>query len=61
MAGFVSLTKPVLAVDWGTTSLRGSLMDAQSKVLLDERAFARGILTVAQGKFPAVFESCFGD
>lgn len=52
--------RTLLAVDWGTSSLRGALLDPQGRVL-DERAFARGILTVPPGGFPAVFETCFGD
>lgn len=50
----------LLAVDWGSSSLRGALLDADGAAL-DERSFARGILTVEAGGFPAVFESCFGD
>lgn len=50
---------PLLAVDWGTSSLRGALLAPDGQVL-EERAFARGILTVAPGEFPAVFDSCFG-
>jgi 2-dehydro-3-deoxygalactonokinase len=50
----------LLAIDWGTSSLRGALLDAAGQVL-DERAFARGILSVAASEFPGVFESCFGD
>ena len=34
MDEFVSVRKLVLAVDWGTSSLGGALLDAQSKVLL---------------------------
>ncbi len=49
----------LLAVDWGTSSLRGALLAPDGQVL-GERAFARGILTVAPGEFPAVFDSCFG-
>jgi 2-dehydro-3-deoxygalactonokinase len=49
----------LLAVDWGTSSLRGALLAPDGQVL-EERAFARGILTVAPGEFPAVFDSCFG-
>lgn len=49
----------LLAVDWGTSSLRGALLDNQGQVQ-EERSFARGILTVTSGEFPAVFESCFG-
>jgi len=47
-------------VDWGTSSLRGALLNAQGKVL-QERAFAQGILTVPAGGFAAVFAQCFGD
>lgn len=52
--------RSLLAVDWGTTSLRGALLDAQGRAV-EERAFARGILTVPPGEFPAVFAACFGD
>ena len=50
----------LVAVDWGTSSLRGALLDARGKVL-EERSDARGILKVPAGGFPAVFESLFGD
>ncbi|MBA3592249.1 MAG: 2-dehydro-3-deoxygalactonokinase [Polaromonas sp.] len=50
----------LVAVDWGTSSLRGARLDSVGAVL-EERAFARGILTVAPGEFPAVFQTCFGD
>jgi 2-dehydro-3-deoxygalactonokinase len=52
--------RPLLAVDWGTSSLRGAWLDESGQVL-QERAFDRGILSVAAGQFPAVFDSCFGD
>lgn len=52
--------RPLIAIDWGTSSLRGARFDAQGHPL-DERQFARGILTVPAGEFPAVFEQCFGD
>lgn len=52
--------KPLIAVDWGTSSLRGAWMDAAGHVV-EERAFERGILTVTSGEFPAVFDACFGD
>ncbi|MET3493041.1 2-dehydro-3-deoxygalactonokinase [Variovorax boronicumulans] len=48
------------AIDWGTSSLRGALLDANGKVL-EERSDARGILKVPEGGFPAVLESLFGD
>lgn len=50
----------LLALDWGTSSLRGARLDARGQAL-EERSFGRGILTVAPGEFPAVFETCFGD
>ena len=52
--------KPLLAVDWGTSLLRGAWLDSTGRVM-EERSFARGILTVAPGDFSSVFESCFGD
>ena len=50
----------LLAVDWGTSSLRGALIEPGGR-LLEERHFARGILSVEAGGFPGVFESSFGD
>ncbi len=50
----------LLALDWGTSSLRGALLDGGGEVL-EERALARGILSVAPGEFPAVFDTAFGD
>ena len=55
-----SVQVKLLALDWGTTSLRGALLAADGKVL-EERSFAQGILSVEKGGFPAVFENCFGD
>ncbi|SFC49480.1 2-keto-3-deoxygalactonate kinase [Polaromonas sp. OV174] len=52
--------RPLLALDWGTSSLRGALIDTNGAVL-QERSLARGILSVAPGQFPAVFDECFGD
>jgi 2-dehydro-3-deoxygalactonokinase len=49
-----------VGIDWGTSSLRGARFDDNGAVL-EERAFARGILTVAKGEFPAVFDQLFGD
>jgi len=49
----------LIAIDWGTSSLRGALIENGS--VAEERTFARGILTVEPGGFPEVFESCFGD
>ena len=50
----------LLAIDWGTSSLRGALLAPDGQVIA-ERSFPRGILTVAPGGFPDVFERCFGD
>jgi 2-dehydro-3-deoxygalactonokinase len=50
----------LVAVDWGTSSLRGALLDARGQVIA-ERAAPRGILTVVPGTFPAVFAELFGD
>jgi len=52
--------RTLVAVDWGTSSLRGALIAPDGEVL-EERASARGILSVAVGEFPAVFESSYGD
>lgn len=52
--------RTLLAIDWGTSALRGAWLDARGQTV-EERSFARGILTVAPGEFGAVFESCFGD
>lgn len=51
--------KQLLALDWGTTSLRGALLDNTGQVL-QEHAVARGILTVAPAEFAPVFEANFG-
>ena len=52
--------RSLLAVDWGTSSLRGAWLDGQGQAV-EERSFARGILSVAPGEFASVFDSCFGD
>lgn len=49
-----------VAVDWGTSSLRAALMDAQGRVL-ETQNHTRGILTVPPGKFGEVFQTLFGD
>lgn len=48
----------LVAVDWGTTSLRGALLDGAGRVL-EEKTVPRGILTVPAGEFATVFESIF--
>jgi 2-dehydro-3-deoxygalactonokinase len=52
--------RPLIAVDWGTSSLRGARLGAAGEVL-ESRHYPRGIMTVAKGQFEAVFEDCFGD
>jgi len=49
----------LVAVDWGTSSLRGALLDADGRVL-EEQSHPRGILTVEAGGFADVFETLFG-
>jgi 2-dehydro-3-deoxygalactonokinase len=52
--------RPFIAIDWGTTSLRGARLDSSGQVL-ESREFARGILSVQPGQFQAVFHELFGD
>jgi 2-dehydro-3-deoxygalactonokinase len=54
-----SMTR-LVAVDWGTTSLRGARLGADAEVL-EERSFPRGILSVPAGGFRAAFDAAFGD
>ena len=54
------MTRPIVAIDWGTSSLRGARLDPQGAVL-DERASLQGILNVPPGGFDAVFQAQFGD
>jgi 2-dehydro-3-deoxygalactonokinase len=50
----------LVAVDWGTSSLRGALLDDAGRVI-EEKTAPRGILTVPAGEFAAVFASVFAD
>ncbi len=50
----------LVAIDWGTSALRGALLDADGTVL-EAQSHPRGILGVPEGGFPAVFDSLFGD
>lgn len=52
--------RPLVAVDWGTSSLRAARFGAEGAVL-EERASTRGILSVAPGGFPAVLQDACGD
>ena len=56
----MSSTRPLIAIDWGTSSLRGARLGASGQVL-DSREFSRGNLTVPPGQFEAVFNEHFGD
>nr|WP_315136397.1 2-dehydro-3-deoxygalactonokinase [uncultured Limnohabitans sp.] len=52
--------RALIAIDWGTTSLRGARLGPAGQVL-ESREFARGILSVPPGQFEAVFNELFGD
>ena len=52
--------KRLVALDWGTSSLRAALLDDQGRAV-QERSLPRGILSVAPGEFPAVFDAACGD
>ncbi len=52
--------RPLIAVDWGTSSLRGARL-GDGGAVLEERAFARGIMTVPPHGFAALFDEHFGD
>ncbi len=54
------MQRKLLAVDWGTSSLRGALLNCEG-VVLEKRAFPQGILQVAHGQSQHVFEQRFGD
>ena len=54
------MTKPFIALDWGTTSFRAYHVDAQGKVI-NQVADAEGILAVKNGAFEAVLESHIGN
>jgi 2-dehydro-3-deoxygalactonokinase len=56
----MSSTRPLITIDWGTSSLRGARLGASGQVL-ESREFPRGILTVPPGQFEAVFHELFGD
>jgi len=50
----------LVAVDWGTSSLRAARIAADGSVL-EQREAPRGILTVPAGGFPAVLQETCGD
>ena len=54
-------TRPrLIAIDWGTTSLRGVLINAQGQIA-DQRALPKGILGIDAGGFEAAWQQHFGD
>ncbi|WP_428686171.1 2-dehydro-3-deoxygalactonokinase [Reyranella sp.] len=50
----------LIAVDWGTSSLRGARLDRAGRVL-EEKSAPLGILNVPNGDFAGVFNSLFSD
>ncbi|HZS83187.1 MAG TPA: 2-dehydro-3-deoxygalactonokinase [Stellaceae bacterium] len=50
----------MIAVDWGTSSFRAYRLDAAGRIR-DRRAAPAGILSVAEGGFPAALETQLGD
>ena len=50
----------LIAVDWGTSSLRGARLDEAGRVL-EEKSAPLGILNVPNGDFAGVFNSLFTD
>ena len=50
----------LVAIDWGSSALRGARLARQGRVL-EQRSFARGVLTLAPGEFATVFDTLFGD
>ncbi|MFZ2648934.1 MAG: 2-dehydro-3-deoxygalactonokinase [Burkholderiaceae bacterium] len=51
---------PFVAIDWGTTALRGARLGGDGAVI-EERSFERGAAGVAPAAFEAVFDEHFGD
>jgi 2-dehydro-3-deoxygalactonokinase len=54
------VTRGLIAIDWGSSSLRGARVSGDGAVL-EERSFAAGILTVPPGGFAAALRHHFGD
>ena len=50
----------LIAVDWGTSSLRGARLDEAGQVL-EEKSAPLGILNVPNGDFAGVFDAQFSD
>ena len=56
--GRPGLTRRLIAVDWGTTSLRGALLD-DTGCVLDEKSAPLGILNVTGNDFAGTFAAQF--
>jgi 2-dehydro-3-deoxygalactonokinase len=54
------MTARLIALDWGTTSLRAYLLDDVSRVV-EERTVEQGILNLPEGGFEAAFAGICGD
>ena len=52
--------RALVAIDWGTSALRGARLDDSGRVL-EERSAPFGILNVPNGDFAATFAAQFGD
>ena len=52
--------RPLIAVDWGTSALRGARLGDDGRVL-EERSAPLGILNVPNGDFAGTFAAQFGD
>ena len=52
--------KPLVGIDWGTSSLRVARLDERGHAI-EQREFPRGILTVPAGGFAQVFDEACGD
>lgn len=50
----------LIALDWGTSSLRGYLLGPEG-VVLDQRGSDEGIMRISEGGFPATFTRLVGD
>ena len=54
------MVRPLIAVDWGTSALRGARLDDGGRVL-EEKSAPLGILNVRNGDFAGTFATQFGD
>jgi 2-dehydro-3-deoxygalactonokinase len=51
----------LLAIDWGSTAMRGALLDEASGAVIEERACARGLLNLGSEGFEGALRAEFGD